>query len=259
MLPILNSFVLSILLVLLVMEEVRYRRFQQRVAETRRGLLSLSHQLRSPLAALKKYHLFLRSSEFGKLSLSQQEALSKIDASFGETVVLIERLLARSRIEECSMSSDTSVVDVREGCEAAIGAIAPEAEQREQRIVFRAPHKALYAKADPLLFHGILDELLVNAINYTRNRGTVQVSIESGTSSVTVHIRDNGIGIAPNEKRSIFQKYFRGEKARSMAKGNGLGLAFAQSFAKRMGGSIRFVSTEGKGSTFSLALRRKAS
>lgn len=254
MLPIINAVVLFATLVLLVVEEIRYRRFSKRVSETRHELLALAQKLRSPMATLKKYHAFLRNHEFGKLSFSQQEAIGKADAAFAEMTLFIERLLARSRIEDPSLSIQNKSINVVEACKTAIATVLPAAEQKSQSVTL-ARSKAYSVFIDPLLLHGILDELFVNAVHYTQEKGSIHVSIqEIGARGINVTIRDNGIGIPPSEKKHIFQKYFRGEKARKMADGNGLGLAFAKTFAETAGGSVRFVSSKGKGSTFIVTL-----
>lgn len=259
MLVIFNVLVLFALLVLLVLEEIRYRKFSSTVRETQEGLLALAHQLRSPLATLKKYHAFLRGNEFGKLSFAQQEALSKVDLAFAESVVLMERLLARSQIEDVSMTPRKSEpVDIVQSCTAAISAITPAAEKLNQHIAFATPSRRIHVQADPLLLHGILDELLLNAISYTPKNGKIMIGITTTKTTATIAIRDNGIGISDAEKKNIFHKFFRGNKARQMSDGTGLGLAFTKAFVERSGGSIRFVSQEGKGSTFSVTLRRKS-
>ena len=253
-----NIVVLCALFVLLIVEEIRFRRFSALVSEKREGLLSLAHQLRSPLAALRKYQSFLQSNEFGKLSFAQQEALNKIDGAFGESVVLVERILARSRIDDGRLSTEEAVVDFVDSANAAVQAVTPAADARKHQIFSSVPKKQILVKMDPLLLHGILDELLMNAIQYMPAGGTVRVTLAQTQSSVLLSVADKGIGIPDSEKKLIFQKFFRGQKARILASGNGLGLAFAKQFAQQGRGTISFVSQEGKGSTFTLSLPRSA-
>ena len=257
MLVALNCIVLTALLILLILEETRCRRFFKSVEQTKQGLLALAHELRSPLAQLRKYHEFLRSDEFGKLSFAQQEALSRIDTAFSETVVLVERLLARSRIDDGRIAPDNASVDLIEIVSAAIRAVEPQAQNHEHRLAYSGPKSGAYVRIDPLLLHGILDELLMNAILYMPRSGVIRITVKTDASSVRCSIQDQGIGIPAAEKKFVFQKFFRGEKSRLLAAGNGLGLAFAKQFTQQANGKIEFVSKDGKGSTFTVILPRK--
>ena len=253
-----NIIILSALFLLLIVEEVRHRRFSALVSETQKGLVSLAHQLRSPLSTQRKYHEFLRSKEFGQLSFAQQEALNKMHIAFGDVVILVERLLARSRIESVPIAADSTSINLVEIARSALEAVTPAVEAHAHRVKFSAPRKTVPVKMDPLLLHGIIDELLMNAISYMRDNGALDVSVKIERSSAVLSVKDTGIGIAENEKKLIFQKYFRGRHARAMAAGNGLGLAFAKKFAEGSGGSIRFTSKERKGSTFFLSLPQRS-
>ena len=246
--------VLLALVLLLICEEIRFRKFTQRVERTREELQGLAHQMRSPLALLRKYHLFFRSKEFGNVSLSQQEMLSDVEHALESAVVLSDRLLARSQIEASSLSSERPV-HVLSAVRAALDAVGPLLEERGHRVVVRGRGSAA-VRFDPLLLHGVLDELLINAASYTKPKGTITVSVVPRGKAVSIAVTDTGIGIAPDERSHIFQKFFRGERASKMATGNGLGLAFTKSFVDGARGAIRYASTVNKGTTFTITLPR---
>jgi len=249
-----NLVLLFGLLILLLVEEVRLRRFSQHVQETRQTLAALSHQLRSPLTTIRKFNDFFRSRRFGKLSFGQAEALGRMESAMGEVIVLFNRLLAASRIEEAKLATHVMPVQLIENVQAAIDAVSALAAQKKHTLTFMENRKRIFVTVDPLLLHGVLDEILMNAISYTPEGGNVTVTIQEEKHVVTISVQDTGIGIVPEEQSHIFDKFFRGERAKTMHNGHGLGLSFAQQFAQKMGGSIRFTSTVGGGSTFTVTL-----
>jgi signal transduction histidine kinase len=103
----------------------------------------------------------------------------------------------------------------------------------------------------------VLTHLLDNAVRYSPAGGTVTVAAKRRDDAVEVSVEDEGMGIPEAEQEWIFRKFFRGERAASGAVGagaTGLGLFLAEGLVTAMGGTIRVDSTEGRGSTFVLAL-----
>ncbi len=258
MLIILNIIILSALFLLLLAEERRYRMLARRVTETGKELTLIAHQMRSPLSDLRKYQEFLQSKEFGALTFAQQEALSKAGGALSESVVLLDRLLARSRLEEGRLTAEASVLRLRENTIAVMNAVRPLAERKKQRFVLSG-ETSVQVFADPLLVHGVLDEIVSNAVHYTPEGGDIRVHVKREKGRATVTVTDTGIGMSARELPHIFQKFFRGERAKKMAEGNGLGLAFAKEFAEQSHGTLTCTSSEKHGTSmkFSLPLSRK--
>ncbi len=254
MLIVINIILLCAFFILLIAEERRYRLLSSRITEKQRELIALSHQLRTPFIALKKYNSFLLSREFGKLSFAQMEVLNRMEKSSSDILVVLNRLLAASKLEEGEIDSDVRAIDMRSAVLAALDALSGLIHERGHTVDFRQPQKAVMIKADPLLLHGVLDELLQNAAAYTKNGGKIKLSVKSSAKDVSVTIEDNGLGIPKDEQSAVFQKFYRGRLTQDMFAGHGLGLAFARQFAKRMRGKVSFISTEGKGSAFTLTL-----
>jgi len=251
-----NALVLIGLCLFLLREERRFRHFSRTVAEAKADLMAIINQLRSLLGNLRKYTEFLQSKEFGNLSFSQQEAISKVQSSLGESLVLLNRLLARSRLDEGKIMTQPSALNLRDIVQRAVSAITPFAHGKHQELMIEG-EDGVEVFADALLLHGILNEILLNAVHYTHDGGKVSIWISDTKKAGQVAIKDTGIGITAAEKPFIFQKFFRGERAKTMAGGSGLGLAFAKLFTERMGGTIQFSSTEGKGAIFTVTLPKK--
>lgn len=248
-----NVIVLASLFFLLLFEEVRYRRFRRRIAAVRGNLLSLAHQLRSPLSTLRKYGHILQERELGAVSVAQAEALSRMEGAREDMMIRLNRFLAASRLEEGEIAVKPVRLNLAESVAAALESVAALTQKRKITVSIRGG-KRLSVTADPLLLHGILDELLLNAAAYTGPRGSITIHVAAKAGKMEVRIRDTGIGISESEKPHVFEKFFRGERARTMHEGNGLGLYFARQFASALGGKLSFVSTVNSGTTFTLLL-----
>jgi len=127
------------------------------------------------------------------------------------------------------------------------------AEDKNVTLTCRLPEK-LFARGDKRMIQRMVANLLDNAIRYTPEGGTVQVSVEPNQQNhVAVVIQDTGIGISNEDLPHVFERFYRCEPSRSLA-GTGLGLSLALAIAKAHGGNINVGSTLGKGSTFTITL-----
>jgi signal transduction histidine kinase len=104
----------------------------------------------------------------------------------------------------------------------------------------------------------VLNNLVGNALRYTRAGGTVSVQAEMAAGTVRVTVQDSGEGISPNDLPHIFDRFYRGEKSRNQATGgSGLGLAIAKGIIEAHGGQIGVVSSPGQGARFFFLLPKK--
>lgn len=108
---------------------------------------------------------------------------------------------------------------------------------------------------DPDMFERVLQNLLVNAINYTENGGSVDIKVtQVNHRRVMITIKDTGIGIPPQDLPNVFDRFYRGDKAREMASGTGLGLHISKQIIDLHGGKITANSEEGRGTEFIIVL-----
>ena len=251
-----NILIVCGLLVLLAAEQRRVKRWKRSIEETKAELLTVAHQMRTPLAMLQKYSVFLQNKEFGQLSFAQQEALSKGQSAMGESLLLLNTLLARMHLGEAGIPVEPARVSIRESVEAAVSAVRPFVQDKGH--AFRVTGKKDSAvMADPLLLHGILDELLLNAAQYMEPGGTVEIKVQEAPRQVRISVIDKGIGVPKAEVPFIFGKFYRGEQASKMHAGNGMGLAFAKEFTAKIRGSLSYKPAPKKGSVFTLVLPKK--
>lgn len=251
-----NVLVLAGLAVFFAWEERRHRRFSRTIAETKADLITIVHQLRTPLSNLRKYNEFLQNEELGDISLAQQVVLGNVRITLAESFILLDRLLARSRLDDGKVGMQPASLNVRDVVQGTLAAVMPITMNKHQKVTLKGTG-TIRIFTDPLLLHGILDELLFNAAHYTPDGGRISVTLREKEKFVDIEVSDTGIGISKAERPHMFEKFFRGERATSMVAGHGLGLSFAKQFAATLGGSIQFRSAKGKGSTFTLSLRKK--
>ncbi len=214
-------------------------------------LSSVSHELRTPLASIR---LYLGLLSQGRIE-HRQRYLESLAREIERLQVLIEELLDISRLDLEKTVPQWQSVDLN-------ALLATLAEDRTRLFTERGLHLYLdtaealpTVPADPALLEQVATNLLTNALNYTPPGGDVWLSTAAVTHEthpwVIFKVRDNGPGIAPEEQKQLFQRFYRGEAARvSKAPGTGLGLAISQGIVNLHHGRITLESDLGKGSTF---------
>ncbi|OGZ23614.1 MAG: hypothetical protein A3A08_00165 [Candidatus Nealsonbacteria bacterium RIFCSPLOWO2_01_FULL_41_9] len=212
----------------------------------------VSHQLRSPLTNLKWALDFLTSGNGGMISEEKKveyyKTLSENAERMGE---LIDNLLIVSRMEQGKIVLKKEMISLEELIRGLIHDFQPFATASNVKIKFKAEDKMPKIFADPYQVKLLVDNLLNNAIRYTKNGGMVEIGLSSRKEKLFFEIKDSGVGIPKEDQKYIFQKFFRaGNALKQQTQGSGLGLYIAKSVVASSGGKINFKSEEGKGSTF---------
>ena len=145
-------------------------------------------------------------------------------------------------------------VDVAALAEQCTALVRPLAEARGLTLRLHSDGAAVL-EADPGKLREVLTNLLHNAIEYNRPDGSVELSVARHNGSLRVEVRDTGVGIAPEARAHIFERFYRADPSRH-AEGlhAGLGLAIVKGYVDLMGGSINVESAVGEGSTFRVEL-----
>lgn len=223
-------------------------------------LAVISHELRSPLAAIKGYAATLRrhGSKLGRAE--RDEFLLAIDEATDRLDVIISRLLELSRLEAGTLKSHFGPVDVLHLVNEAIMA----AEYRwksslpaRSQCTFVPPVQITmpFVWADMRLLREVLDIVLDNAVKYSPNGGMIQVTLQVDNAMLSIQVHDHGIGIAADHLQHIFQRFYRVDTrlARDVG-GAGVGLAICKRIMAVHHGEINAESEPGIGSTFTVTL-----
>ena len=215
----------------------------------------ISHELRTPLAAvLTTLELALRKP---RTADKYREMIEDCQASALHMNQIVERLLTLARIDAGVDRLRPQTIDVAELARQCAGIVRPLAESQGLSLECQASavEGAAHVHTDPDKLREIINNLLHNAVQYNRPAGTIELTVEGDSSQVQVFIRDTGIGIAPDVRERIFERFFRADPSRSGDGMNaGLGLAIVKEYVELMGGRISVESVVGQGSTFRVQL-----
>lgn len=217
-----------------------------------------SHQLRTPLAALRWYTELL--SDSGKsLGKDQREYVRQMKDSIERMNTLLSSLLRASRMDAQNLQPNIEKTNITDLIDKMYADFVPIAQEAGVKCQFLLPKNAIYLDTDPTLLRIILQNLLSNAIKYSAKNSQKLVVLELSETHtrVQVAVRDKGMGIPQNEQRRVFQKFFRAKNVRKMdTDGNGLGLYITRSIVERVRGKIQFTSIENKGTTFTVSFAK---
>jgi signal transduction histidine kinase len=215
-----------------------------------------SHQLRTPLTAIKGYVSLLLEGSYGKLDNGVTDVLDKVYSVNDRLVHLVEDLLNVSRIEAGRIQYNFQPTQLATILTELHDMFAMNAKVKGLEFTLSLPKEILpLIIVDPNKIKEITSNLIDNAIKYTPE-GSVSVSLEKVGENAHITIKDTGIGIKPEDKDNLFNKFVRSkETSRMVVGGAGLGLFVGKSFVQAHGGKIWAESEgAGKGSTFIIEL-----
>ena len=210
-----------------------------------------SHQLRTPLSAIRWYAEMLLDGSAGSLSDLQKKYVKEIYKANLRMIELVGALLNVSRIDLGTFAIDPSPVRLREVVDEALGELKHDIDKKNIRIAYTYDEKLPVIPLDRKLIRMVFQNLLSNAVKYTPAGGEIRIDIRRDGDRAVFRISDTGIGIPEKDKKRIFSKLFRADNAKEVdSGGTGLGLYIVKAIMERSGGDIRFESEEGKGTTF---------
>ncbi|MEP6656056.1 MAG: HAMP domain-containing sensor histidine kinase, partial [Betaproteobacteria bacterium] len=219
-----------------------------------RFLRHVSHELKTPLTAVREGTELLRDRVGGELSPEQQEIVRIVRQNCLQLQKLIEDLLRyhQTRAMEPQALGPVSLPEVihRVTREHKLAALA-------RMITFEAQLQPAVVNGDGERIRTIIDNLVSNAIKYSPRAGVIALKLEIDANSAVLEVSDEGHGVSPDERERIFESFYQGKPpAEGRVKGSGLGLAIAREYALAHDGRIEARDRrDGKrGATFSLRL-----
>jgi signal transduction histidine kinase len=227
---------------------------REEVERARRDLIiAVSHDLRTPLASLRALSEALRDGV-----VDDPEGVQRyLGLMVGETERLdrlITDLFELARLESGAFHLDLAPSPVQDLVSEVLDRMTAQAGRKGLQLV-----GAVSGEPPPLLVDAqqvtrVLLNLGQNAIRHTPADGSVTIGAHAAGSSVVLEVRDTGEGIAAEDLPRVFERFYRGDPARTREAGAGLGLALARGIVEAHGGNIRVASTPGSGSCFTVTL-----
>ncbi len=213
-----------------------------------------SHELKTPLTAIRGYTELLQSGLATNESMSQ-EFLSRIHREVQGMSRLVDDILKISRLETKEMTLDMMDVQVDLIAEDIVESLRPLATENEIEINTNFTPLTMYMSQNHL--EEIIGNLLINAIKYNQPKGKVIVSVGTCEEGLLLSVEDTGIGISEEDRPRVFERFYRVDKGRSKRiGGTGLGLSIVKHIVSYYNGSITLTSTLGQGSCFIVRIPR---
>lgn len=215
-----------------------------------------SHQLRTPLSAMKWFLEMLLSGSGGKLTRRQHDFINEIYQSNERMIRLVNDLLIVSRITQGNLKMVCRPFVMEQVLRGVIKEMKPLTEAARITMVakFDAKQKTTI-NGDEDKIKQVARTLVDNAIRYMIDGGLIIIKCIPSLTSVTFQVQDTGVGIPAKERSKVFQQFYRGSNVvRMRTDGSGLGLYIAKAVVEAARGTISVNSTEGKGTLFSVML-----
>ena len=210
-----------------------------------------SHELKTPLTAIR-YAELLQSGMASDTQM-QKEFLGRIHSEVEEMTSLINDILMISRLETKELMPTKEMLCVKSVAEEVKKTLKPLADENNVSLEIHCCDEFVYMDRSHL--QGILSNLMGNAVKYNRPGGFVQTDITMDSTSLSIRVEDSGIGIAKEDQKRIFERFYRVDKGRSKrVAGTGLGLSIVKHVTEFYGGCVSVESQSGVGSTFLVQL-----
>jgi signal transduction histidine kinase len=216
----------------------------------RRFIADASHELRTPITALKNFNALLQGPAADDPQ-AQAEFLAESQTQIERLAWITGNLLDLSRLDAGLLELDLGDCDLREVLDAAAAPFRPPAAEKGVTLVLDTPDTPVTMTCDRHRLEMAVGNLVDNALKFTPAGGEIRVSLVRGAERILVRVRDTGAGISPEDLPHIFERFYRGRG--ETVPGSGLGLAIVKSIVEAHGGEVSVESEAGKGTEITLA------
>ncbi|TXH22053.1 MAG: HAMP domain-containing histidine kinase, partial [Chitinophagaceae bacterium] len=212
----------------------------------------ISHELKTPISAIKMSVQLLENNQIGVLNLEQQNLVNSIKEDTVRLLKITSELLNMTQVESGSIQINLVPCNAMDILDYAINATKVVADQKQISIKINIDDRLPKVLADTEKTAWVLTNLLSNAIRYTYEKSIINIEISEENNRVKFSVTDSGQGISPQYIDKVFDRYFRVPGTRG--EGTGLGLSISKEFIEVQGGKIFVKSDYGTGCSFSFIL-----
>lgn len=227
--------------------------------EKERFISRVSHDLRTPIAAIMGFSQLLSAKKWGDLNAEQTQKIEKIVGHSVRLDKIVDDLLNVSKIEAGVIGTKKEKVVISDIIKKAINEMSIIANYNSQHIKFKNIAQEQTILGDPDAIYQVMLNLIDNALKYNSENGHVFISSEVGGNKILIKVRDEGIGLKEEEIKSVFEEFYRAAMAGEVRiQGTGLGLSIVKRLINQMNGKVWVESKGvGHGCTFSFNLPLK--
>ncbi len=224
----------------------------------------VAHELKNPMTSIKGYTDLMSAGAVGPVSDMQANFLNTIKTNTERMSTLVSDLNDNSKIEAGKLSLHYKSADAAAIVDETVRSLKRQIEEKKQTIEVVLPETLPPVWADRIRVVQVLVNLLSNSYKYTPEGGILQIGAEASANHwdaegaaqvVHIWIKDNGLGMTPEDQKKLFQKFFRSDDAEARkSPGTGLGLNITKSLVELQGGKIWFESEFRAGTTFHITI-----
>ena len=221
------------------------------------SLISIvSHDLSTPFAAIKMW-LNILTDNTANLSADQKKAVERIQQSAGKGETLIRSILDVEKAETNQHKVQLENFDLKVFVETIVDDFQPAASGKNIQLHFETPAKHVYLVSDKQLVSRICENLFSNAIKYSPPGKNVWISVADANDGINIKVKDEGVGISKEELPNLFSKYSKISSLPTAGEAStGLGLSIVKRIVEELNGSVFCESEPGKGSLFTVTLKK---
>ena len=229
-------------------------RLQEMTRQLREFVANASHEMRTPLTSLNILVKSMR--EYPLEEEEREEFLEDIDQELERLIRLVESLLDLTRLDRLAAEDTVAMADLVPTVVSTLDMLQKKADEKGISLDYSAPEQTTPVLAVLHQIKQVVFNLVDNAIKYTSAGGHVHVTLRQEPEWLVLTVSDTGIGIPPEHREKVFERFYRVDKARSREEGGtGLGLSIVQEIVYRHGGEIRVTENEdGIGTCFVVTL-----
>lgn len=209
---------------------------------------NVSHEFKTPISVIRSY---AEAAQYADDKAALEEYMKIIISESERLANLSKNVLELSRMDSTTIIAKEDTFSPAEQIRSAL--LSSQLKWTEKSISVEPELEEFEIKSNENLLFRVWQNLISNAIKFTEEKGTIAIILKKQESDLLFIIKDNGIGIADEDKDKIFDPFFTGDKSHNK-EGSGLGLPLVKSIVEKLGGQISFESERGKGTTFTVQL-----
>ncbi len=213
-------------------------------------IATVSHELKTPISAIKMSLKLLADKRLGSLNEEQQELVSNVEESADRLLKITGELLNMAQVESGQIQLQIQSVNPSELVTVATSALKTQAEQKQIQFHLAIPSDLPFVKADSDKASWVLINFLSNAIRHSPNQSVINITAHRMNEQVEFAVRDYGSGLRPEHRDRVFERYFKAPGLNGPFSGTGLGLAISKEFIQSMGGEIGLLPEVTPGAAF---------